>query len=144
MNYEEKNKAYPCDEPEKNRSYPCDEPAGNRSYPCDTDDEAFFDAQDPAAFAAERSDEPAEEAVPVKKGKGRRGGNAAASMVIHSGKFQQKRVSDRDEFSGRATDSRSSYSSETRNSYSSGLQPPLGVGLRVGRDGAELGGYGLS
>ena len=118
MNYNEKSKAYPCDEPEKDRNYPCDEPEENRSYPCDTDDEAFFNAQDPAAFPAETNDEAAAEATPVKKGKGRRGGNAAASMVIHSGKFQ-KRASDRDESAGRANYSRSSFSSETRNSYSS-------------------------
>ena len=66
MNQDPETKAYPCDEPEERRSYPCDT------------EETFFDAR-------------SEEETPVKKGKGRRGGNAAASIVVHSGKFRQPR-----------------------------------------------------
>ena len=94
MNYEENSKAYPCDEPEKSSAYPCDEqesvkaypcdvPETKTSYPCDTEDEAFFDAQNTPDSA---------NAEPAKKGKGRRGGNAAASMVIHSGNFRGNRA----------------------------------------------------
>lgn len=59
------------------KAYPCDEPAAKTSYPCDTDGEAF-------SYADNGSD--AADETPVRKGKGRRGGNAAASVVVHSGK----------------------------------------------------------
>lgn len=61
------------------KAYPCDEPEQKPGYPCDTE-ETFFDASESTAPAAEVS--------APKKGKGRRGGNAAASVVVHSGKFK--------------------------------------------------------
>ena len=75
MNQDSENKAYPCDEPEEQRSYPCDT------------EETFFDAantENTPAFGKQ-------EEVPQRKGKGRRGGNAAASIVVHSGKFKEPR-----------------------------------------------------
>ncbi len=77
MNYENDTKAYPCDEPENGSNA-----STGRNYPCDTDESAFFDASETNSAAAEA------DAEPVKKGKGRRGGNAAASVVIHSGNFR--------------------------------------------------------
>lgn len=75
MNQDPENKAYPCDEPEEQRSYPCDT------------EETFFDAADSVnARAFDKQEEP-----PQRKGKGRRGGNAAASIVVHSGKFKEPR-----------------------------------------------------
>ena len=65
------------------KAYPCDEPEENRSYPCDTE-ETFFDAGSTADIYTEST-----ASAPVKKGKGRRGGNAAASIVVHSGKFRE-------------------------------------------------------
>ncbi len=66
------------------RAYPCDEPAVKNNYPCDTDGEAF-------SYAAEDTSAEKE----VRKGKGRRGGNAAASVVVHSGKFKTRPNTDR-------------------------------------------------
>ncbi len=74
------------------RTYPCDEPEAKRSYPCDTDGEVFSYAEDSdsraerAASAGNDADE-----APVRKGKGRRGGNASASVVVHSGNFKPRR-----------------------------------------------------
>lgn len=66
------------------RAYPCDEPVVKNNYPCDTDGEAF-------SYAAEDTSAEKE----VRKGKGRRGGNAAASVVVHSGKFKTRPNTDR-------------------------------------------------
>jgi len=66
------------------RAYPCDEPAVKNNYPCDTDGEAFSYAAEDASAEKE-----------VRKGKGRRGGNAAASVVVHSGKFKTRPNTDR-------------------------------------------------
>lgn len=66
------------------RAYPCDEPVVKNNYPCDTDGEAF-------SYAAEDTSAEKE----VRKGKGRRGGNAAASVVVHSGKFKARPNTDR-------------------------------------------------
>ena len=66
----EEKRAYPCDLPEEKASYPCDDigaAEGARPYPCDTADK--------------QPEKP--------KGKGRRGGNAALSRVIHSGVFER-------------------------------------------------------
>ncbi len=70
------NEPYPCD---KENSYPCDK---EDSYPCDEKPTYPCDAEDnPAVFP----DGPTE----AKKGKGKRGGNAALSKVIHSGVFER-------------------------------------------------------
>lgn len=83
-----------------NRTYPCDEPEAKRSYPCDTDGEVFSYAKN-SDSASERADFAGNDAneAPVRKGKGRRGGNAAASVVVHSGKTNTRRASgyDRDD-----------------------------------------------
>lgn len=73
MNIENNNKAYPCDE-QPQKAYPCDEPAANSSYPCDE------------AFSYAETDEASK-----PKGKGRRGGNAAHSKVVHTGVFAKPR-----------------------------------------------------
>ncbi len=89
MNNENENKAYPCDEP-TSKAYPCDEPVNKNSYPCD---EAFSyaDNSDNIGAVSENDSKP--------KGKGKRGGNAAFSKVVHSGKFDRlKRGSDKDGF----------------------------------------------
>ena len=78
MDQEMNGKAYPCDEPEERKSYPCDE------------EQTFFDAREANTLMDSNADGTAE-AAPVRKGKGRRGGNAAASVVVHSGKFKQPR-----------------------------------------------------
>ncbi len=70
-------KAYPCDEPEERRSYPCDE------------EETFFDVREKESEAFTQA---SSAGSPVKKGKGRRGGNASASIVVHSGKFKHSRT----------------------------------------------------
>ena len=79
MNIENENKAYPCDEP-TSKAYPCDEPVNKKSYPCD---EAFSyaDNSDSTEDAGGNNSKP--------KGKGKRGGNAAFSKVVHSGKFNK-------------------------------------------------------
>lgn len=66
------------------RAYPCDEPVVKNNYPFDTDGEAF-------SYAAEDTSAEKE----LRKGKGRRGGNAAASVVVHSGKFKTRPNTDR-------------------------------------------------
>ena len=67
MNDNFEKKAYPCDIEEPKRAYPCDIEEPKRSYSCD------IKASD------------SEEKMAVK-GKGRRGGNASASIVVRSGK----------------------------------------------------------
>lgn len=67
MNDNFEKRTYPCDVETNKRAYPCDIQEPKRSYPCDTDDGLN------------------EEKKPVK-GKGRRGGNASASIVVRSGK----------------------------------------------------------
>ena len=83
-----------------NRTYPCDEPEAKRSYPCDTDGEVFSYAKN-SDVESERADSAGNDAdeAPVRKGKGRRGGNAAASVVVHSGKTNTRRAAgyDRDD-----------------------------------------------
>ena len=80
----------------ESKAYPCDEQETKRSYPCDTDGEAFSYADNGAerhANAASANSE-ADDAVSetaVRKGKGRRGGNAAASVVVHSGNFRARK-----------------------------------------------------
>ena len=93
-----------------NKTYPCDEPETKRSYPCDTDGEVLSYARNSdsdSERAASAENDTAE--APVRKGKGRRGGNAAASVVVHSGNFKTRREdgSDRDDRStGRRTERR--------------------------------------
>ena len=67
MNDNFEKKAYPCDIEEPKRAYPCDIEEPKRSYSCDI--KAYY----------------SEEKMAVK-GKGRRGGNASASIVVRSGK----------------------------------------------------------
>lgn len=82
------------------KAYPCDEPDQKPSYPCDTE-ETFFDS--------EKQPEAADTAVP-KKGKGKRGGNAAASVVVHSGKFRTPpRTEKRESFGDRPAYERGGY-----------------------------------
>lgn len=74
---ERTEKTYPCDAPAKEkRAYPCDDAAEKRQYPCDTNwkRENTQDAKEEGALEKRRP------------GKGRRGGNAAASVVVRSGK----------------------------------------------------------
>ena len=80
-----------------NKTYPCDEPEAKRSYPCDTDGEVFSYAKnsDSESEHADFDGNDADEA-PVRKGKGRRGGNAAASVVVHSGKFNTRKAAEHD------------------------------------------------
>ena len=71
-----------------NRAYPCDEPA-LRAYPCD---EAFSYTQNTADEVRDKKLD-ADTAASKPKGKGKRGGNAAFSKVVHSGepkKVQRK------------------------------------------------------
>ncbi|MDO4438701.1 MAG: S1-like domain-containing RNA-binding protein [Eubacteriales bacterium] len=67
MNDNFEKRAYPCDVETNKRAYPCDIEEPKRSYPCDTEDTN------------------SNEKVAIK-GKGRRGGNASASIVVRSGK----------------------------------------------------------
>ena len=105
------------------RSYPCDDPELKKSYPCDTDGEDFSYADNKRAFsgtvnktafhetsdrrkfsdAAKASTEAVSEdstangdGIPQRKGKGRRGGNAAASVVVHSGKINTRKAAEHD------------------------------------------------
>lgn len=68
------------------QSYPCDLPEANggarRSYPCDLPEDGESGKH---PFAAK---EGAQNAGEARQGKGRRGGNAAASVVVRSGKTQ--------------------------------------------------------
>ncbi len=74
------------------KTYPCDEPEAKRSYPCDTDGEVFSYAED-SSSSSDRAGFAGNDAgaAPVRKGKGRRGGNASASVVVHSGNFKPRR-----------------------------------------------------
>ena len=67
MNDNFEKKAYPCDIEEPKRAYPCDIEEPKRSYSCDI---KAYDSEEKMAV----------------KGKGRRGGNASASIVVRSGK----------------------------------------------------------
>ena len=126
MNNENENKAYPCDEPE-----------AKKSYPCDTEGEAF-------SYAENNGD--AGEDVPVRKGKGRRGGNAAASVVVHSGKRpayekrSEERGVDRERRGGRNFDKdrdfggRKDRTEDPDRSYR-GRRDDAGRSFGYGRDG---------
>lgn len=94
------------------RAYPCDEPEAKRSYPCDTDGEAFSYAQ--ADNASDQSE------TPVRKGKGRRGGNASASVVIHSGRLKTVRENGRRDDADRRTEYAERRSSRYDSSERSG------------------------
>lgn len=71
----------------ESKAYPCDEPEAKSSYPCDTDGEAFSYASDDRTDGSNMSAEP--NSIQERKGKGKRGGNAAASKVIHSGNVKK-------------------------------------------------------
>ncbi|MDO4961058.1 MAG: S1-like domain-containing RNA-binding protein [Eubacteriales bacterium] len=91
----------------ENKAYPCDEPETNKNYPCDTD-EAFSYAE--------------------KKGKGKRGGNAAASVVVHSGNFKKTKEhrtnSETEAYPKRGKDTRYENADRNRNENSRGGRRP--------------------
>ena len=80
----EERRSYPCDEPEK-KAYPCDEPE-KKSYPCDEPEKKSYPCDEPESKRDRSLPEEGQEAEKRPVGKGRRGGNAAASIVVHSGK----------------------------------------------------------
>ena len=75
------NTAYPFDRPEGRPAYPCDTPGDGPLYPCDVPGEK-------AAYPCDVPETTAGDETPAVRGKGRRGGNASASKVIHSGNFR--------------------------------------------------------
>ena len=87
MNNEETNKAYPCDLPDN-----------SKRYPCDIEGEAFSYGKAETSYASSQSaaDLTDDSDAPLRKGKGRRGGNASASIVVHSGKTPARRSSKED------------------------------------------------
>ncbi|MDD5833191.1 MAG: S1-like domain-containing RNA-binding protein [Clostridiales bacterium] len=75
------------------KAYPCDIPDNSKRYPCDTEGKAFSYAGTGNGYNASynNSDASDDNDMPVRKGKGRRGENAAASVVVHSGKKPERR-----------------------------------------------------
>ena len=99
MNTSDDKKTYPCDVNE-NKAYPCDVEEA-KPYPCDTKEQTYPCDEESSLqsayddYKAERAGISrhgfTEESSRPATGKGKRGGNAAASVVIKSGRLSERK-----------------------------------------------------
>lgn len=132
------------------KAYPCDIPDNSGRYPCDTEGEAFsyFGTENDHNAASNSTYDSADREASVRKGKGRRGGNASASIVVHSGKKPEwqsdrkysPRRSDRDDRDGHRHSDRDDSRESRRRFDRDGRDGRRDRGFdRDGRDGRGIG-----